>query len=71
MHDTDILFTFVMEGSMVLEGEGKEPFALQAGDAFVIPPGMRTRYAEPSEDVELLEVALPGEVATRVVDAPE
>ncbi|MGR3743046.1 MAG: cupin domain-containing protein [Pseudooceanicola nanhaiensis] len=71
VHDTDILFTFVMEGSMVLEGEGKEPFALQAGDAFVIPPGMRTRYAEPSEDVELLEVALPGEVATRVVDAPE
>ncbi|PQO24609.1 cupin [Rhodobacteraceae bacterium WD3A24] len=64
-HDGDILFTFVMEGAMTLEGEGKEPFRLSAGDAFVVPPGMRTRYAEPSEDVELLEVALPAGFATR------
>lgn len=63
-HDGDILFTFVMEGSMTLEGDGKEPFALSPGDAFVIPPGMKTRYADPSEDLELLEVALPGSFAT-------
>lgn len=59
-HRSDILFTFVMEGTMVLEGEGRAPFALEAGDAFVIPPGMRTRYDAPSEDLELLEVSLPG-----------
>ncbi len=59
-HDADIHFTFVMAGTMTLEGEGKDPFALQAGDAFVIPPDMRTRYADPSDDLELLEVALPG-----------
>ena len=63
-HEGDILFTFVMEGAMTLEGEGKEPFRLTPGDAFVIPPGMATRYAEPSDDIELLEVALPGAFAT-------
>ena len=59
-HDADILFTFVMAGGLTLEGEGKDPWRLTAGDAFVIPPGMATRYGDPTDDVELLEVALPG-----------
>ena len=59
-HDADIHFTFVMEGTMTLEGEGKDPYSLAAGDAFVIPPGLQTRYSDPSDDLELLEVALPG-----------
>jgi mannose-6-phosphate isomerase-like protein (cupin superfamily) len=63
-HDADILFTFVMSGSMVLEGEGKEPYHLSPGDAFVIPPGMATRYSTASVDLELLEVSLPGAFAT-------
>lgn len=66
-HEGDILFTFVMAGAFTLEGEGKEPFRLSSGDAFVIPPGMATRYAAPSEDLELLEVTLPGAPATVVV----
>ena len=49
---------------MVLEGEGSDPVRLSAGDAFVIPPGMATRYAAPSENLELLEVALPGQFTT-------
>ncbi|MGI9357078.1 MAG: cupin domain-containing protein, partial [Rhizobiaceae bacterium] len=52
-HDGDILFNFVLKGNMVLEGEGKEPFALSPGDAFVVPPGMATRYGDPSEDLQL------------------
>jgi quercetin dioxygenase-like cupin family protein len=63
-HDGDILFTFVMSGTMRLEGEGKDPYELSPGDAFVIPPGMATRYADPSPDLELLEVSLPGAVPT-------
>jgi len=66
-HSGDILFTYVMAGSMVLEGEGKSPFALSPGDAFVIPPGMATRYAQPSADLQLLEVSLPGNPATQVL----
>ena len=63
-HDADILFNFVMDGSMVLHGESKEPYKLEPGDAFVIPPGMQTKYSDMTDDLELLEVSLPGVFAT-------
>jgi len=63
-HNADILFGFVMVGTMRLEGEGKAAHTLAAGDAFVIPPGMATRWADASADLELLEVALPGRFST-------
>lgn len=63
-HDCDILFNFVMSGNMVLEGQGKEPYLLSPGDAFVVPPQMATRYSETSSDLQLLEVSLPGEFRT-------
>lgn len=66
-HQGDILFTYVMSGAMVLEGEGKQPFALEQGDAFVIPPGMATRYTDPSDGLQLLEVSLPGGFETEVL----
>lgn len=66
-HDADILFGFVMAGDVTLEGEGKDPFRLTKGDAWVIPPGMATRWADPSADVEILEVSLPGLFRTDVI----
>lgn len=66
-HDGDILFTFVMSGAMTLEGTGKDPFRLAPGDAFVIPPGMATRYVDCTADLELLEVSLPGNPATTLL----
>lgn len=68
-HNSDIHFTFVMEGSMTLEGEGQDSVDLSPGDAFVIPPDMVTRYANCSDDLELLEVSLPGVFDTRIVNA--
>ena len=58
-HTSDILFTFVMEGSLTLQGEGQSPHALARGDAYVIPPDMLTTLRDCSEDLELLEVSLP------------
>ena len=46
------------------EGEEKDPAVLTAGDAFVTPPGMKTRWADPSDDFEILEVSLPGTFRT-------
>ena len=66
-HDGDILFTFVMAGEMTLEGEDKDPQHLTPGDAFVIPPGMATRYAAATAQLELLEVALPGTFRTGIL----
>lgn len=65
-HDSDIHFSFVMAGTLVLEGDGQDPKTLAAGDAFVIPPGMKCRYADPSDDLEVLEVTLPGEFRTEL-----
>lgn len=66
-HDADILFGFVMAGELTLEGEGKDPYRLVRGDAWVIPPGMATRWADPSADVEILEVSLPGVFRTALM----
>lgn len=65
-HDADILFSFVMAGGMTLMGDGKS-VALSAGDAFVVPPGLATCHAGPSPDLELLEVALPGNFRTKTL----
>ncbi len=63
-HDAEILFGFVMSGSLILTAEAQPDTALTAGDAYVIPPGMPHCLAAPSADVELLEVALPGRFTT-------
>lgn len=63
-HDTDILFTFVKEGTMTLEANGEEARDLVAGDAFVIPPFLKTRYRDASADCELIETALKAKFTT-------
>lgn len=66
-HDADIHFTFVMNGTVTLEGDGRDPHRLEEGDACVIPPGMKTRFSDPSDDIEMLEVTLPGQFQTKVL----
>ena len=63
-HDGDILFGFVREGSMSLEPDGHPPRDVAAGDAFVLPPHVTVGMHAPSDDLELLEVALPAGFAT-------
>ncbi len=59
-HNTDILFTYVLEGSMTLTDEDNCAHELEPGDAFVVPPAYNTQYSACSGDLELLEVSLPG-----------
>ena len=63
-HDTDILFAFVKEGTVMLEAMGENPYPLVAGDAFVIPPHLKTRLSAPSADCVLIETALAAEFTT-------
>ena len=65
-HTGDILFTFVMEGEVTLNGENQGAHRLEAGDAYVIPPHTKTSLTERSHDLELLEVALPAVFETIV-----
>ena len=65
-HSVDILFGFVRVGSMTLEPEGHPACQLTAGDAFVLPPHVMVAIREPSDDLEVLEVALPAIFATEI-----
>jgi quercetin dioxygenase-like cupin family protein len=65
-HSSDILFTFVLAGSVTLHGEGQGAHALTEGDAYVIPPFFKTALTDCAEDLELLEVSLPAKFETRV-----
>ena len=67
-HDCDILFHFVISGTMRLEADGQDPSTLAAGDAFVVPPGTAAAFCECSDDLELMEVALPGAFVTNLHD---
>ena len=63
-HDADLLFTFILEGRMTLRAQERDAERLNAGDAFVLPPGTRSAYEQCSGDLELLEVSLPGAFET-------
>lgn len=65
-HTGDILFTFVMDGEVKLNGENQVAHRLEAGDAYVIPPHTKTSLTDRSADLELLEVALPAQFETIV-----
>jgi quercetin dioxygenase-like cupin family protein len=67
-HTSDIHFTFVLHGHLTLQSKDRAAQRLVAGDAFVIPPDMACLYSAPSEDLELLEVSLPGEFETHLED---
>jgi quercetin dioxygenase-like cupin family protein len=65
-HSSDILFDFVLSGSVTLTGDGQGAHPLSEGDAFVIPPHLKTSLSGASPDLELLEVSLPAEFETWV-----
>jgi quercetin dioxygenase-like cupin family protein len=65
-HTSDILFAFVLAGSVTLSAEGQGAHALTEGDAYVIPPGLKTALTASSKDLQLLEVSLPAEFETYV-----
>lgn len=65
-HTSDILFNFVLTGSCVLHGEDKGSHVLTDGDAYVLPPDVKTSLTDCSDDFTLLEVSLPAEFKTTV-----
>ena len=65
-HTSDILFTFVLAGTVTLHGERQGAHPLSEGDAFVVPPDLKTALTGASPDLALLEVSLPATFDTRV-----
>lgn len=58
-HSADILFRFVMKGSLQIAKDGKVS-VLNSGDAFVMPPQVDYEMSKVSDDLTMLEVKFPG-----------
>lgn len=68
LHRTQFQLVYVLKGWVEFEYEGQSVVRLVAGDSVHQPPGIRHRELGHSDDVELLEVVMPGDFATELVD---
>jgi mannose-6-phosphate isomerase-like protein (cupin superfamily) len=71
VHKTTFQLVYVLRGWIEFEYEGQGRVRLEAGSCVHQPPEIRHREVGHSEDIEMLEVVLPGNFATEEVDAVE
>jgi len=69
-HQCDAQFIYVMKGWVDLEFEDGNSMRVKAGESLFIPGGMRHNEFGTSDDLEVLEVVLPGEMGTVACDPP-
>ena len=69
-HTCDSQFVYLLNGWVELEFEGSETIRLERGDSVFIPGGMPHNELRTSDDVEVLEVSVPGELGTVPCEAP-
>ncbi len=67
LHRTSFQLVYVLKGWIEFEYEGQGVVRLEAGSCVHQPPGIRHRELGHSEDIEMLEVVLPGHFATEEV----
>jgi quercetin dioxygenase-like cupin family protein len=68
-HQVTLQIVYVLKGWAIFEYEGHGEHRLQAGTCVHQPPGIRHREIAHSEDLELIEIVLPGNFKT-VGDQP-
>lgn len=68
-HETSFQLVYVLKGWIEFEYEGQGVVRLEAGSCVHQPPGIRHRELGHSEDVEMLEIVLPGNFTTREVSS--
>lgn len=71
LHRTSFQLVYILKGWIEFEYEGQGVVRLEAGSCVYQPPGIRHRELGHSEDVEMLEVVMPGEFPTELVDSVE
>jgi quercetin dioxygenase-like cupin family protein len=67
LHKTEFQLVYVLKGWIEFEYEGQGVVRLEAGSCVHQPPGIRHRELGHSDDMEMLEVVLPGTFATEEV----
>jgi quercetin dioxygenase-like cupin family protein len=68
VHDVDFQMVYLFKGWISYEFEGVGPIAMQPGNAWTQPPGIRHTVTGYSDDCELMELVMPVEYATIDVD---
>ena len=69
-HVCEAQFVYGLKGWVDLEFEDGRKVRLQAGESLLIPGGMKHNETATSEEFELLEVTLPGDMGTVPCDRP-
>jgi quercetin dioxygenase-like cupin family protein len=70
LHKLTLQIVYVLKGWAIFEYEGQGQHKLEAGTCVHQPPGIRHREIAHSEDLELIEIVLPGHFETVVVEDP-
>lgn len=68
IHKTTFQLVYILKGWIEFEYEGHGVVRLEAGSCVHQPPEIRHRELGHSEDIEMLEIVLPGNFATEEVD---
>ena len=69
-HVCEAQFVYALKGWVDPEVEDGRRIRLQAGESLLIPGGLRHNETATSEEFELLEVSVPGEMGTVPCDRP-
>ena len=69
-HEVGFQMYYVLKGWARFEYEGQGVKTVRPGDCVLQPPGIRHREIEHSADFELIEIVMPGDFETRLVDGP-
>jgi mannose-6-phosphate isomerase-like protein (cupin superfamily) len=69
LHRTSFQLVYVLKGWIEFDYAGQGRVRLEAGSCVHQPPGILHQEIGHSDDVELLEIVMPGDFATEVVDA--
>jgi quercetin dioxygenase-like cupin family protein len=70
VHHCQAQFVYVLKGWVELEFEGGTRTRLEAGDSVMIPGEMKHNEFGTSDDVEILELSIPGPMGTTPCDPP-
>ncbi len=67
-HDLEFQMVMVRKGRATVWFEGQGEVEFEEGDAWIQPPGIRHNVLDYSEDYEVLEITLPADYETVMVE---
>jgi mannose-6-phosphate isomerase-like protein (cupin superfamily) len=67
-HDVDFQMVYVLKGSITTEIEGQGAMTMKAGSCWTQPPRVRHKVLDYSDDCEVLEIILPAEFDTVMLE---